>query len=460
MRGQAQATLSSVKFDSGSFKDPSSRVFYFNQHVYRLINGEMLAVLENFYASKAFAKVKDDLVPTEIVDGPLDVPQFDGKVLRHKKIENRTFCYEWTPEQLKASAVLTLDLQMNLIKHGFTLKDATPFNILFENCRPLFIDIPSIIKHEAGTPWAAFNEYVENFFYPLLCAHYLGIDMGKLTLGAMGKLTLEETYALLHRQGYVDWKVWKYVRLPYFSRGKNKAVEDQASTVEEIILKCKELKKLIVSLKFGAQKEGADDSADALTYSVKDKNSKAEFIHSYLKNRPEFVRGIDVGAHTGEYAKILSKYARSVLAVESNIHSCNQIYKDSLINKLNIETCVMDFSRPTPAMGWAHLERPSFMERYQNADVLLALAVVHHLRFTHNVPLDFMFKQFSLLGKKIVVEWVPLTDPMLSSLLKGKLNHCPDYTEANFVQSLSRYYKIEKSMTLAQGRVLFAGERI
>ena len=106
-------------------------------------------------------------------------------------------------------------------------------------------------------------------------------------------------------------------------------------------------------------------------------------------------------------------------------------------------------------MGWANVERKSFMERFKDSDVVLALAVIHHLRISSNVPLDLVIKSFSTLGKKMVIEWVPETDVMVKKLLERRENTYFDYTEEGFTSALESYYHIDEVLELSQGRKLF-----
>jgi len=461
-----QRKFENVTFDNGSFKDPSGRVFYLHGHVYRLINEDTFNFLNDFFKSEAFQNLKKSIVETEIVESPTDIPQFNGKILKHKKINGLTFCYEWTPDQFKSAALLTLDLQIQLLKNDMMLKDATPFNVLFENAHPIFIDLPSIVKYQDGGGWPAFNEFLENFFYPLLTYHHFGIDIGKLTLGHLGRMTLEEAYPLLKSKSIFNWTIWKYIRIPHYLKGKVVAsknlnkIETKTIIPKEIVLNnCKELKKTILELNFKAPKGHWEDYTQDRTYTSEDRNIKEEFIHSCLKNKPILKLGIDVGANTGEFSKVLSKYVEHVIAVESNINCCNEIYKNSLIDNLNISTCLMDFSQPTPSLGWANTERPSFLERYGKTDVILALAVIHHLRFSSNVPLDFIISLFAKISNKIIIEWVPLEDPMVKKLLERKENTYFDYTEDNFLKIFNSHFKPIHEIKLPQGRKLFYGEK-
>ncbi|MBK22834.1 MAG: hypothetical protein CME70_02420 [Halobacteriovorax sp.] len=446
-----------MKYDEGSFKDPSGRVFYLDGEVYRSADSETIKTLKEFFVSNSFEKIKSYLIETKFVSNP----EGDGEVLWHKKVSHFSYCYEWTPEQLKDAALATIEIQLALLEDGYTLKDATPFNICFISGQPKFIDLPSICKMEEGSAWSAFTEYLENFVYPLMAFEYLKIPVNKFTMSEMGKINMEEASALFQKFSFLKPGVLKYIRIPNYFR--NKAQKDETvNTVDKqtkvpksvIVNNCRGLKDFVSGLKLNFNSTHWVSYKETRTYSSDDKNQKAEFIRGYLKDA-NFKTGLDIGANTGEYSKLLSEFCKDVVAVEYDQQCCDRIYQMTKEEKLPILPIQMNFSSPTPAMGWANVERKSFMERFESSDIVLALAVIHHLRITNNVPLDLVIKSFARLGKRMVIEWVPETDVMVKKLLERRENTYTDYTEEGFQNALKTYFKIEEVVELSQGRKLF-----
>src|SRR6185312_10488268 len=84
--------------------------------------------------------------------------------------------------------------------------------------------------------------------------------------------------------------------------------------------------------------------------------------------------------------------------------------------RTDILPLVVDIANPSPAIGWGGRERRSLLDR-ANADAILALALVHHLAITRNVPLPMVFDLFADLAEWAIVEFVPKGDPMVRWLL-------------------------------------------
>ena len=118
----------------------------------------------------------------------------------------------------------------------------------------------------------------------------------------------------------------------------------------------------------------------------------------------------------------LGAHALDPAAVERNYR---RIKRD---NEPGILPLLLDLTNPSPALGWAHRERLSLAERGP-ADVLLALAVVHHLAIGHNLPLERIAGFLARAGRNLVIEFVPKSDSQVRRLLRDRADIFPDETK-------------------------------
>ena len=99
-------------------------------------------------------------------------------VFEHRPASFPNYPYEWAPEMLLCAAGLTLRLAFAALDHGFGLKDATPYNIMFEGPHPLFLDILSFTRRDPlDIIWQPYAQFVQIFVYPLLVNRYFGIRL-------------------------------------------------------------------------------------------------------------------------------------------------------------------------------------------------------------------------------------------------------------------------------------------
>jgi hypothetical protein len=104
---------------------------------------------------------------------------------------------------------------------------------------------------------------------------------------------------------------------------------------------------------------------------------------------------------------------------------------------------VMDLTNPSPAIGWNLDERMSLVQRGP-ADLVLALALIHHLAISGNVPLGDIARFMTRVGRKLVIEFVPKSDSQVSRLLVVRKDIFSAYTQERFEQEFSRYFAIDR----------------
>jgi hypothetical protein len=125
----------------------------------------------------------------------------------------------------------------------------------------------------------------------------------------------------------------------------------------------------------------------------------------------------------------------------------------------NVLPLVMNLMDPSPARGWRNSERSAFTDRGA-PDLVLALALVHHLAIGSNVPLPEVVSWFRSIGGTLVVEFVEPHDPMAERLLANKRDGLfPDYRIDAFEAELAKHYTIERSEALPGGsRTLYTAQ--
>jgi len=107
----------------------------------------------------------------------------------------------------------------------------------------------------------------------------------------------------------------------------------------------------------------------------------------------------------------------------------------------------LDLTNPSPSIGWANEERLSLIERGP-ADTVLALALIHHLAISNNVPFSHIAAFLSRLCKFLIIEFVPKNDSQVQRLLRTREDIFPDYNQEHFEQAFSLHFLILKSQVL------------
>ena len=104
----------------------------------------------------------------------------------------------------------------------------------------------------------------------------------------------------------------------------------------------------------------------------------------------------------------------------------------------------MNLVDPSGGLGWRNRERAPFDERV-HPDVVLALALVHHLAIGANVPLPEVVSWLGSLGGRIVVEFVHVEDVQVKRLLANKPQGLfDDYRREAFEDLLAEHFLVHE----------------
>ena len=76
-----------------------------------------------------------------------------------------------------------------------------------------------------------------------------------------------------------------------------------------------------------------------------------------------------------------------IIGVDFDETAVRKLFLETKIYDHKILTLVMDLANPSPSQGWLELERKSFNKRFKT-DSLIALALIHHLAITRNIPIN------------------------------------------------------------------------
>jgi hypothetical protein len=453
--------------DSASFKDPSGQVFYRNGIVYRTVKQAYSEHYDLLMGSGLYHYLieKKLLIPHEEVP-PLTDETDLYKTISPENVRMISYPWEWSFSQLKDAALCTLRIQKAALEYGMTLKDANAFNIQFHNGRPVLIDTLSFEKLQPDTPWIAYREFCEHFYAPLILMSSRDVRLVHLFRTYIKGIPLDLAVKLIPWYRKLDLNIRIHiighaqVQKKYENRGtetKQKVIRYSKQAFQGLVLVLMEAIKKLRLPRFNSEWDSyyRPDVHEAEYQS--DKKSKVmNFLDSV---NPGTLW--DVGANDGTFTRLAVGKGISCTAFDIDP---NCVERNYLVNKKEkgslMLPLLMDLTNPSPGLGWAHSERAPLSGR-SHPDVLMALALIHHLAISNNVPLDGIASWFSGLSKKLIIEFVPKNDPKVQILLTSRKDIFLDYTEEKFEETFKRYYRIlGKENLLNSSRVLYLMEAI
>jgi len=429
-----------------SFRDPAGHVYEANGVLYRVVNDEYMEHYDHLMSSGLYSKL------TAMGVLIFDVKMSNGDLLP-ERIPFISYPYEWCFSQLKDAALVTLEVQKIALDHGMVLKDASAYNVQFKQHMPILIDTLSFEKYREGEPWVAYKQFCQHFVAPLALMAYIDVRLGQLLRVHLDGIPLDLASKLLPtrtKMGKLFWHLCIHAKAQqHFAERKAKATMSLTSLRGLI----DSLESCIRSLKW--EPKGADRYyKEQSNYSDDDYSSKQKLVKDYLSwAKPDVVW--DLGANTGIFSKIAAMQGRQVVAFDSVPECVEALYQSGVGEILPL---LVDLTNPSPGIGWECNERLPLWER-GHADVVMALALIHHLAIANNVPLSMIAEFFARLGDKLIVEFVPKSDSNCQTLLRNRADIFGDYTQENFEREFSRLFKIVRSDNIGDSeRVLYLME--
>ena len=142
-------------------------------------------------------------------------------------------------------------------------------------------------------------------------------------------------------------------------------------------------------------------------------------LETLTRLRPKTV--LDIGSNKGWFSKLAVEQGSQVVAFDVDEPSIHSLYQDVSEHNQNILPLVMDFCKPTPCHGPKNVFPPA-TERLR-CEMVLALAVIHHLVFKQNLRLEAIVDSLAQFSTKwLLVEFIPKEDRYVSEWYDDNFN--------------------------------------
>ena len=453
---------------TASFRDPSGFLFSREGLIYRQINQ---AYRENYQAlmeSGLYEKLvrADLLIPHQETSVEPAEPSLAYKIIQPEPIHFISYPYEWCFSQLKDAALTTLAIQKLAYQHGMSLKDCSAYNIQFHRNRPILIDTLSFELFHEGEPWVAYRQFCQHFLGPLALMAHRDVRLGQLMRIYIDGIPLDLVSKLLPFRTKLDFALVSHIHLHSMSQRyfSGRAIDKTTGTRR---MSSTAFLGLVDSIEAGIRRlrweprgtEWGDYYQATHNYSQEAVEHKLQLVTRFIDHiHPTSVW--DLGANTGLFSRIASTKGIPTVAFDIDPAAVEQNYRACISEEsTNLLPLLLDLTNPSPSLGWQNLERKSFLER-GSPDAVLALALVHHLAISNNVPLQWLADFFASLSPWLVIEFVPKSDTQVQHLLATREDIFADYTQESFERVFSEHYTIQDAVQIQDtDRKLYLMER-
>jgi SAM-dependent methyltransferase len=221
-----------------------------------------------------------------------------------------------------------------------------------------------------------------------------------------------------------------------------------------IVANVAKMRKLVARLDWRPPEGAWTSYGERNSYTDEDATRKDHFVRS-VAGSAKWRLVWDIGCNTGRHSRIAAEHAGLVVGFDADPAPVELLYRE-LRGDRRILPLIVDAADPSPALGWRGTERKTLLERGR-PDLVLALALVHHLAIGRNIPIRDIIEWLASLGGALVVEFPTREDPMVQKLLAAKREGLhADYRREVFEQCLHDAFDVARTEPLGSGtRVLY-----
>ncbi|MDR1144843.1 MAG: hypothetical protein LBK71_01735 [Verrucomicrobiales bacterium] len=455
---------------ANSYRDPDGFILFHNGKHWRVLMPAYRQHYERFIGSGLYdhlAAAKKIVAHTESAE--LLVPG-QYKVLLPEQLPLISYSYAWCFEQLKAAALLTLDIQAVSLAHGMSLKDATSFNVQFQNGRAIFIDTSSFEIYEAGRPWQAYGQFCRHFLAPLALMAMTDAGLHSLLETNLDGIDLGLCGKLLPGKSWLNTGLMAHIHLHARAIAKQSAADGAGAPIAKPVTKVQllniieHLRLTIEGLTLSPRKTTWDDYYECNNnYSQRCFADKENWLVTTIKQLPQKQALVwDIGANNGHFSRLIAPLTEHIVSMDFDANAVNDNFRANLARGItNILPLQVDLTNPFPRRGWALAERGSLFD-LPKPDLLVALALIHHLAIGNNLPLGLVMKTFADITRKyLVIEFVEKHDGQVQKLLARRKDIFPGYHLDGFKEAALKHFAIVRSTRIQDTpRHLFLLEKI
>jgi predicted RNA methylase len=321
---------------------------------------------------------------------------------------------------------------------------------MFDGSKPVFIDLLSFEPmNSTDGLWRPYAQFVRTFLYPLLASRACGLG-------------LDEVF-VTHRDGLEPERMarmtpgWRLLTPPFFGLVTLPALLPHGGGYQLRQCRDRDEANFLYGRVFARARRKLDQVAGSQrrrsavarymeteqSYTAAEFQTKESFVAGVLgKHRPR--RVLDAGCNTGHFSLLAAKHGASVVAIDRDVSSVGLLWQRSNETGADVLPLVVDLARPSPAIGWANAEAPSFLARAEGEfDCVLMLALLHHLVVSERIPLDCVFELAAgLTTDLLVLEYVDPSDLQFRRIARGREALHRDLTSAAFESAAAGRFEV------------------
>jgi len=434
--------LDEVDFHAHSYGDPDGRLFSWNGELYRGISQVKTPLFQDLFRKGIFQKLIDQGILINSEPVALKLEGY-GMVVRHRRIPFVSYPYEWCAVMFRDAALAYLDWVEKLGGLGFTLRDTHPWNVLFDGCRPVYVDLTSIKPLPDNSPYINADKFYRYYIYPLLLmsggqermVRYLLPDYEGISAVDVARLTQKSPR--LRSQSLTRRLASTLERgMPGICRARVKSALSSARGFFE-----KDLQKY--RSPFDSLQKLKEEITNIPLPVAPDRQIHPSLRSSWLTTQIELEKIImelspcsilTIGKELRELTELTGRHGIAWVCFDENSNYIGRLYDRARERKLPLLPLVIDFTDPTPSRGLASHLSIAAAERLQ-CDLVIALGLVRQTVAERRLRFDQIVHGVAQFSRRwLMIDFQPFGGAEPASGVSSW------YTRENFVAALRKKF--------------------
>lgn len=381
----------------------------------------------------------------------------DALCLEHEFIPLFTYAVEWSPKMFYDYTMFMVDFLNELDRVGLGLGDAHAFNVAFSKGKFVFFDFDAL--RMGRTHYYRIQEFINYHIVILLM---------------MAKNLIPKAYLYLNNP---DPSVMPSIKdiSGYLSADEQKQYQSMEDSCRRLSLAgdiqscCAVLKEYVSSIQLSQIWNSRWNGYQSELYDTQDESEWSDKQQAVVKMirsvRPKTL--LDLAGNMGWYEFVVRDEVERCIVADLDYNCVDFVYRYVVEHAIeNVYPVYLNLVTPTPAyykdthigdtaiIPW----RKSAIERFKS-EMVLALAVVHHLAFAQQLSFEEIIGQFALYtGKWLIVEFMGREDSVVAPVLDN--SNFNWYTQSNFERALNRHFRILSITHSESARILYLCEKV
>jgi len=438
--------------------DKQGCLLFYKGRVFRAINKEYVDEVVNMFSSGFIDELnKKKLIPKTWIS-EVKIEGYD-LVVEHEYIKHWNYPYEWSFDMLKDAAMVVLEVNNIANKYNYEVMDGHAYNVVFNMNRPQYVDFGSFVKRRNNN-WVSYNIFYNHFYIPLYLWSKGYSDIARNIFLMRDYFNEKEFFKIKYPLGgQTIYKILNMLRKvsiaskdDIYKKISNKYKKRIAIAINNIFknkFNTYVLYNKIRKLKKPIEKSAWYDYHNKINPAT---NERFLRIKEIINNFKDASSVIELASNQGKFSEFIyeNTHIKKIIATDYDKEAVNIMYLNNK-DRDNFLPLVYDVVRTN---GRKYDE---YIHNRIKSDIVIALALTHHLILTQKVPIEYIFRTMSrLTNKYIIIEFMPL------GLYAGDINNIPEvpsyYTLEWFKNEFKKHFILILDEKLELNRHVFVGK--